>query len=122
MLFYEQNTGKIFIGEKLIGTGYSGAGKTLAEGRNNPDRQGEKSVGPIPVGQYKIGAAFTHKTKGAVCMRLTPIGHKALGRSGFLIHGDNKDGNASEGCIIQSLRTRNAIANCGEKILEVVRG
>jgi hypothetical protein len=56
-------------------------------------------------------------------MRLTPQGHNAHGRTGFLIHGDSRrnPGNASEGCIILNRSAREAIANSGDATLEVVR-
>jgi len=43
------------------------------------------------------------------------------GRSGFLIHGDNSKHNfsASEGCIILSRSTRDAISSSGITRLEV---
>ena len=35
--------------------GYSGAGHTLAEGRDNPQMVGVVGKGPIPPGKYSIG-------------------------------------------------------------------
>ena len=57
------------------------------------------------------------------CMDLTPKGHKAHGRTEFLIHGDSKakPGTASQGCIILDAATRKAIAESGVGLLEVVR-
>ena len=59
---------------------------------------------------------------GPLTMDLTSIGHKALGRTHFRIHGDNKQMNftASDGCIILSRPIRARIANSGDTRLEVV--
>ena len=46
-------------------------------------------------------------------MRLAPRGHRAHGRDGFMIHGDNPALNfsASQGCIILGLVLRELIAS-----------
>lgn len=102
----------------MVGRGYSGGGVGL----NNSNQQATPNVGPIPRGRYNISAAFRHPAKGPVVMRLTPSGHNALGRSGFLIHGDNRAGNnsASEGCIILGPGLRNQVASSGDRVIEVV--
>jgi len=41
------------------------------------------------------------------------------GRTGFLIHGDNGKGTASNGCIVASLEVRQKIAASGVKELNV---
>jgi hypothetical protein len=116
---YAQKTGKLTLDGKEIGTGYSGHG----DGKNNPNKEKEKDVGPIPAGLWQIGPAFTHETKGPVVMRLTPIDAKTHGRDGFLIHGDNKkmDGSASNGCIVLGPDVRKKIAESGVTKLRVVR-
>src|SRR6266545_322111 len=108
---YVQKTGKLLLNGKEIGCGYSGHG----DGVNNPAKEKEKDVGPIPAGLWTIGPAFKHDTKGPLVMRLTPDGHKAHGRDGFMIHGDNKkmDNSASEGCIILGPEVRKKIAESG---------
>lgn len=116
---YVQKTGRLTLDGKEVGKGYSGNGN----GNNNPAKEKEKNVGPIPAGLWTIGKAFTHDAKGPLVMRLTPDGHAAHGRDGFLIHGDNKkmDGTASEGCIILGKNTRQTIANSGVVKLRVVK-
>lgn len=118
-LVYVQKTGKLTLDGKEIGTGYSGHG----EGVNNPAKEDVKNVGPIPAGNWTVGKAFKHDTKGPTVMKLTPDGHKAHGRDGFLIHGDNKKGDrsASEGCIILGPDVRKAIAESGATKLKVVK-
>lgn len=118
MWIYEQATGRIFKDGVFVGEGYAGHG----EGVNNPGKEDVPMVGPIPAGDYIIGPAFAHPKAGQVTMRLTPQGHSAKNRTGFLIHGDNTAGNksASNGCIIQSKPVRQKIANDQDKLLRVV--
>ncbi len=114
---YHQATGKLTLDGKDVGTGYSGKGE---EGKNKPDKEKDKNVGPIPRGLYKIGKAKMWKGMENV-FDLTPDGHDAHGRTGFLIHGDSKQnpGNASEGCIILSPVIRKKIAESGVTRLRV---
>jgi RHS repeat-associated protein len=112
---YHQGTGELYHNGTLVGTGYSGTG----EGRNNPDAQGQPNVGPIPQGDWNIGDPYNDPHRGQNTMRLTPSGHDAQGRSGFLIHGDNSRHDASEGCIILPPDVRRTIANSGDHDLRV---
>lgn len=116
MLEFRSSDGKTTLDGHSEGFGYSGH----SEGRNNPAMESEHMVGPIPRGRYKIGPAFDHPQKGPICFRLTPDGHDALGRSGFMIHGDNITHDASEGCIILGRLVRQAIRDDHETVLEVV--
>lgn len=118
MWVYQQSTGILQHDGDFIAEGYSGHGA----GVNNPALESTPNTGPIPAGQWKIGRDFTHPTKGQICMRLSPEGHDAHGRAGFLIHGDNKAMNrtASHGCIILPRVTRVRIANSGDSDLLVV--
>lgn len=52
-------------------------------------------------------------------MNLTPAGHNALGRSGFMIHGNNVQNNASQGYIILGPSIRQQIASGNDQILVV---
>lgn len=115
---YSQKTGKLTLDGKEIAVGYAGKG----EGKNNPDKEKEKNVGPIPQGVWKIGKARDFKGM-ANCFDLAPVGHNAHGRTEFLIHGDSKKdpGNASEGCIILGPDVRKKIAESGVTQLRVVK-
>lgn len=115
---YSQRTGQLSRNDQVAGTGYSGRGA----GRNNPNLEQARNIGPVPRGRYRIGRAYAHAEKGPVTMSLGPIGHLALGRTDFLIHGDsrNRPGDASEGCIILSPDVRRLIAASGDTVLEVV--
>jgi hypothetical protein len=126
---YQQSSGKLFRDGALVGIGYSGRDSGL----NNPVAEALEGVGPIPKGEWIIGAFFDDPGgKGPIVARLTPVlfeigldgkpildedGDKitvddfTCGRSGFMIHGDNGAGNhsASHGCIILARPYRIAI-------------
>ena len=116
---YQQSSGELRLNGKVIARGYSGHGKGL----NNPGLENVANVGPIPRGEYTIGESFKHASKGPTVMRLTPAGHNAHGRTGFLIHGDNAKMNqsASEGCIILGPAVRQQVAESKIKRLLVTR-
>ena len=116
---YSQSTGQLRHNGVPVGTGYSGAGTTATTGRNNSAMQNVANHGPIPQGQWTVGTAFNHPQKGPTVMSLTPVGHNALGRSGFLIHGNNATNNASQGCIILGPALRQQISNSGDTTLTV---
>ena len=118
---YKQSTGELFNGGgALLGRGYSGNGPAL----NDPGSDHIHDHGPIPRGQFTIGAPTNEK--GPLTLPLTPIPAPDLswlhGRAGFLIHGDNAAMNhtASEGCIIMGHDVRAGIAAGGDRHLVVV--
>lgn len=113
---YCQSSGQLRQNNELVATGYSGCG----DGRNNPAEQAVPNVGPIPQGRYSIGVEFNAPVQGPCTMRLTPEGHDALGRDGFLIHGDNATHDASTGCIVLPPEAREQIAASADRELEVV--
>lgn len=115
---YSQKTGVLSHNGRDVGNGYSGK-KGLW--RNNPATETIKNKGPIPRGQYRIGAAGKHPAKGPITMGLTPVGHGAHGRTAFLIHGDSikNPGDASEGCIVLGPHLRQRIAMSGDAVLVV---
>lgn len=113
---YDQSDGSLYQNGAYAGQGYSGTG----EGRNNPLLQNIVGVGPIPRGEYKIGLPRKHTTLGPIVMNLDPVGHDALGRTLFRIHGDNTKGDASNGCIILSRPLRKWIADSKDRVLYVV--
>lgn len=117
---YNQLTGELIRNGQVVGTGYSGS--RANGGLNNPAMEHLRDVGPIPTGRWQIGSPFNHEKKGPLTMPLTPIGHAAHGRTGFLIHGDSlsNPGNASEGCIVLPPEVRETLADSGINILEVI--
>ncbi len=117
---YEQESGALVRPDgTVLAVGYSGR---VPDGRNNPDKQCEQNVGPIPRGWYAIGTPRSTTTK-PYYMPLSPnAGMDTCGRSAFQIHGDNKTGDASTGCIIVSpKKLREEIWNSGDRVLRVVR-
>lgn len=121
MWTYEQKSGRLLHDGVVICTGYSGAG----EGKNNPDLQNVRKVGPIPRGTYTIGPAYTapYEHKLPPVMHLIPDPETEMfGRDGFLIHGDSVSapGTASEGCIIMPHSVRVAVSVSSDKKLEVI--
>lgn len=118
---YEQKTGRFLgIDDKVMATGYSGHGA----GINNPEMQNVRATGPIPRGDWHIGVAYKSASLGPVVMNLEPVGHGALGRTLFRIHGDNSKGDrsASHGCIILPRAVRERVAASGIARLTVVEG
>lgn len=117
---YHQASGRLERNGTMVIGGYSGIGA----GKNNPTMQATPNVGPIPRGEYRIGAPFTHPHSGAYTMRLTPInGTITFGRDGFMIHGDSvaHPGQASNGCVIERMAVRSQIWSSGDHILKVVQ-
>jgi Protein of unknown function (DUF2778) len=113
---YSQSSGQLTRDGEPVACGYSGAGS----GRNNPAEQAVTNVGPIPQGRYTIGPEFDAPVQGPCTMRLSPQGHDALGRRGFLIHGDNIAHDASTGCVILPPEIRREIAASPDRDFEVV--
>lgn len=105
---------------ETAGFGYSGFG----EGLNNPAMQNVHDVGPIPEGDWTIGRFFDDPGgKGPLVAHLTPAeGTETYGRSGFMVHGDNKamDHTASHGCIILSRNLRETLIASSDRALKVI--
>lgn len=124
---YEQATGRFLqqspTGEEVLDPlGYSGSRDK--EGLNDPTKEYEPFVGPIPHGAYRIGPPYTSSIS-PFTFRLDPIeGTDTRGRDGLLIHGGCKDGTmrASTGCIIISLGARTKLASSRMTTLHVVHG
>jgi hypothetical protein len=101
--------------------GYSGAGHTMMEGRNNPSMQNVQNKGPIPCGIYDIGDPHYSATTGPYTMNLDPTPEtNTYGRSLFRIHGNNERNDASHGCIILPPDARRAVWNSGDHQVTVV--
>jgi Protein of unknown function (DUF2778) len=117
---YAQKTGELQQDGKHVATGYSGAG----EGKNNPDLQSARNVGPIPQGGWTIaGPPVNTPEHGPYVLRLTPQEKtETFGRDGFLMHGDSKNapGTASHGCVIMPRTVREQVWNSGDRDLQVV--
>lgn len=116
---YHSRTGELFHHETglHIATGYSGRPSAM----NNPAMAHLKGIGPIPAGLYFIHQPRHSEKTGRFVLDLTPVGHKALGRTGLQIHGDNaaRDGTASSGCIVLGPAIRTMISN-GVALINVI--
>jgi hypothetical protein len=120
MWSYQQSTGELFDDNgTLQGTGYSGS----PEGKNDPTKQCEPDVGPIPQGLYTIEGPRDTPEHGPFVLPLEPdAGNDMCGRAGFLMHGDSVShpGTASKGCIIMARVVRDAVWASGDRELTVV--
>jgi len=120
MWTYTSFNGNLSHDGNFVGFGYSGN----TTGLDNPDEENVAMVGPIPRGDWTIGAFFDDiGGKGPVVAHLTANdGTNTFGRSGFMIHGDNASLNhtASEGCIILGRPYRQQISDSGDTDLQVV--
>ena len=102
--------------------GYSGR---QPDGKNQPNKQSEHNIGPIPVGSYRIGPPIDTMTHGPFVMPLSPDpDNQMFGRDGFLIHGDSvvHPGTASEGCIILARDVRQKVWASADHTIHVISG
>jgi hypothetical protein len=115
---WDQSAGVLSRGDTVVSRGYSG----FARGKNNPIMQAAVGVGPIPAGRWRITERYDSANVGPYALKLEPVGHNALGRSAFRIHGDSvaSPGTASHGCIILPRTVRVLIWESGDRDLEVV--
>lgn len=119
MWTWEVKTGRMSQGEKFLASGYSGAG----DAKNDPRREQEHNIGPIPRGFYRIGSPVNSPDHGPHAMHLTPEPETEMfGRDAFLIHGDSREhpGAASQGCIILPRFARERITDSGDNKLQVI--
>lgn len=120
MWTYAISTGVMRRGDAMF-QGYSGAGHSLLEGRNNPSMIGIPNRGPIPFGSFKIGAPYDSPQTGPYTMPLYPDPNDDMyGRSEFRIHGNNAANDASHGCIILPPDARRAVWMSGDHDLRVI--
>lgn len=89
--------------------------------KDDPALQCVKNKGPLPRGSYTISDPIAHHpTAGRFVLRLAPHrGNSMCGRSGFLIHGDNGRGTASNGCIVLDRQHRKDLVDSSDKELIV---
>ena len=117
---YEQSTGAFWLinGDYQCPLCVGSAGRS--SGRNNPEADDQRGVGPLPRGYYRL-RVVSHPRFHAPAIRLDPEAETDLkGRGGFYIHG----GTQSEGCILIQRAERAIIADLcriGWDRLKVVR-
>ena len=130
-LTYCQSTGTLSAPDGFLAIGYAGAGA----GKNNPAMETVHNFGPLPQAVYTIsgpeciGTVFpcpdchgaTKHKHGPYVLRLHPVdGSEMFNRAGFLIHGDDGHGTASEGCICIARANRQLVISEGYHLVEVV--
>ena len=116
---WDQSAGTMSRDGTIVSRGYAGNGR----GKNNPDMQAAKNVGPIPRGTWTIVSKGDSKNTGPFTIVLEPKpGTKTEGRGDFRIHGDSvkHPGTASHGCIILPRADRVKIWGSGDRDLLVV--
>lgn len=121
---WDQSAGTLSRNGALVSRGYSGKDR----GKNNPSLQGVRGIGPIPRGNWRIGAPYNSANVGPYVLPLTALDgtvddtHDATGRGAFRIHGDSirAPGTASKGCIILPRKVRELIWLSGDRNLTVV--
>lgn len=118
MWTYCQSTGQIFQDAVEKGVGYSGKGNC----KNKCEKEQVHNFGPIPRGLYRMTRLVqSTEEHGPYVIVLSPDKDNTMyGRGGFLIHGDNRTGDASEGCIILNRKIRELIWTSEDRELEVV--
>lgn len=119
MWTWDQSEGALYKDGVRISRGYAGRDR----GKNNPDLQDVRMVGPLPRGMWVIGPPYNSAKTGPYTLTLTPcVDTETFGRSAFRIHGDSikRPGTASEGCIILPRNIRSKIWDSGDHDLEVI--
>jgi hypothetical protein len=119
MIVFDRRAGTLRFADDAVAHGiYSGHGDAF----NDPSREAEKGVGPLPAGDYRIGTPHDGGHLGPFVMTLTQISGDAHDRSGFYMHGDfagDADHQASEGCVIASLAWRRKTDEDADRLLRV---
>lgn len=115
-LVYHVSTGQMTLGNQVI----ANAGSGLGNYRNDPNAQFMRNRGPIPVGEYVIGAEVNKPNLNGHAMSLTPVnGTNTGGRDGFYLHAVAHG--QTEGCVgVGNQQTVDKIAAIGAKRLLVV--
>lgn len=100
---------------------YGHAGRL--EGRNNPDMERVKGIGPLPCGLYTMQIPHNSPTTGPYTLTLIPDASNDMhGRSSFAIHGESTTDpeNSSHGCIVVSREARVRAWESGDHRLMVI--
>lgn len=116
---YHQRTGVI----ERAKTKYTGAYAGHRVGKNNPDMQMVRGIGPLPQGSYRIQSPRDSHRVGHYAMPLSPLAEtQTYGRTAFYIHGDNPShvGDSSTGCIVIGRQQRQRIWASGDHQVDVV--
>ena len=116
---WDQSAGELSRNGAFVSKGYSG----FRANANDPAKQAERGLGPIPRGNWRMVSIGDSPNTGPRTIVLEPEpGTDTCGRSAFRIHGDNARGDrsASHGCIILPRAVREQIWRSGDRALIVV--
>lgn len=94
------------------------------EGKDNPDMQQVRCIGPLPQGTYKVEPWIEqHPHLGPCVAPLTQAAGETYGRGDFFIHGPSvaseKYGQESKGCIVIPRPMRMAVMEAAPDFVEV---
>lgn len=93
------------------------------EGKNNPDMQQVRCVGPLPQGTYKVEPWIErHPHLGPFVAPLTQVAGETYGRGDFFIHGPSVGSNfgqESKGCIVIARSMRLHVMELAPDFIEV---
>ena len=119
---FEQATGYwLTPSGELAAEGYAGRDA----GKNNPDMQNVKGIGPLPRGWYTAQEPHDDAVVGKYAMRLVPDpSNEMFNRNSFFMHGDSNEhpGLASHGCIVMPRAVREAFWISGDHRIQVTHG
>lgn len=119
---FEQATGRLLDETNApIAKGYAGR----EAGKNNPDMQNVKGIGPLPRGWYTAQPPGDDAVVGKFAMRLIPdVGNEMFGRNSFFMHGDSiqQPGMASHGCIVMPRAVREKFWLMSDHRIQVTHG
>jgi hypothetical protein len=112
VLTYHQSSGLMNAPDgAFVALGWAGndsnphANPTHIAGKNNPNVESVRCIGPLPKGLYRVGHwEDMHAGLGPIVAHLEQIEGETFGRSGFYFHGPAQNvmayGQESEGCIV----------------------
>lgn len=119
MITFDRKLGILMVNGLIVKGVWSGHG----DARNDPSREQEKGIGPLPAGKYEIGVMHNSKHLGPDVMQLFPYpSNKMFDRSEFFMHGDHAndtDFSASDGCIIAPHQIRQEVNKSKDRELLV---
>ena len=108
---YEQSNGSVWLVngqyDLPLAEGYAGRGLH----RDRPESQCLKNEGPLPQGVYSM-RVLGNPNFAAPAIKLVAIeGTDLCGRSGFWVHGNNAENDASHGCVVLDRAARRVLAS-----------
>jgi hypothetical protein len=123
MIFFDRRSGTVTLssGKVLSRSTWSGHGSA----HNDPAREQQKGIGPLPAGDYDLGPLQAHHGHlGPDVMALTARpGTQTYGRGDFFWHGDHPndtDWSASDGCMISDHAVRIAANQETDRVVRVI--